>query len=117
MVAVPAAAPAPTAEAVMGIEALPASTVTVLVLVVTAVAPNPETAAVAIGPGIVAVPGPAAAAARAATEIAVPGKTALRIAAPAEQPPGPRWPHALHAPYDHYEYVSICRAPPGLLWL
>src|SRR5690242_10824085 len=92
----------------MEIEVVPVSMVTALVLVATAAAPILEVAAV--GPGIAAGTTPVAAVARAATEIAASWKTVRWIAAAVEQPPELRWLQALHAPCDHYEYVSICRA-------
>src|SRR5437870_4788636 len=112
MVVVLAVASAPTAGTAMEIEVVPVSTVTALVLVATAAAPTLEVAAVAVGPGIAAGTTPVAAVARAATEIAASWKTVRWIAAAVEQPPELRWPQALHAPCDHYEYVSICRAQP-----
>lgn len=91
----------------METEVVPVSTVTAPVLA----------AAVAVDPSMVAVKVPAATVAMAAIEIAAALRTVEQIAAFPEQPPGLRWLQAPHAPCDHYEYASKCRAPPEPLRL
>ena len=112
-----AVASVPIAEAVTMIEVVPVSMVTAPVLVAAAAVPNFVGEAVAVDPSMVAVKVPAVVVARAGTEIAAFWKTVRKIVAPAEQPGELHSPQALHAPYDHYEYVSKCRAPPGPLRL
>ena len=109
------AASFPIAEAVTMIEVESVAMERALVVVEAAAGPSLE--AVAADLEIVAVKPPAAAVARVGTDTAAFRETVKRTVAPAKQPSELHWPRALHAPYDHCGYASICRALPELLRL